>query len=227
MGQSKEEAIKPCEMCKSKIASSAIICPICKSYQPKWMRHLQYWAALAGLIAVIFSLFTYTLSAWPTVKKNLFGRDSVEIIAFKSESRVVIYNSGDSDLFVSHLTWHSKEPNFSGTLFFNVSVKSKSYVVHELEKPADVINWHARNLSEDRWQRVLSVNARGDECNKWFFFYINDPGYQTLKAFLEPGFRSLPVEATLVFYSSFDGRRLTQMIPVEGVAFQNQSQACK
>jgi hypothetical protein len=118
-----------CVVCKSEICVDAVMCPICKSYQSRWKNRLYYCASIAGIITVVISLLTYVVSTWPEVKKRLFWRDSVEVTAFDSRGKIIIHNSGDGKVFVSHLSWRSEKLGNSQALKINKTIESKSFLV--------------------------------------------------------------------------------------------------
>jgi hypothetical protein len=99
----------PCVACKSNILVGASVCPICKSYQSRWKNELYYYSRIAGIIIVVISLVAYMTSTWPEIKRTLFWQDSVDITAFDSKNKIVLYNSGDGKVFVSHVSLRSEK----------------------------------------------------------------------------------------------------------------------
>ena len=148
-----------CKACQSEINASADICPICKSYQSRWKRELYYIATMAGIITVAISLLTYVASTWPEIKKTFFWTDAVEVIAFHSKKNIVIHNSGDGRVFVSHLLLRSSEFSYASTFRINKMIESKSFLVHELNTTTqDWDKWDTGLFIDEFWQKIGSVN---------------------------------------------------------------------
>lgn len=216
-----------CVTCKSDIAAGAAVCPICKSYQSSWKRKLYYCATIAGLITVVISLLTYVASTWPEVRRTLFWKDLVDITAFNSMGKIVIYNAGDGKVFISHLWYGSEKLSFSGAIHINKIIDSKSFLVDDVEKPQQgSTQWGTGSFSEDLWQKMLTLRPANNECIRWFIYHPDDPGYQTIKAFLGKSFRTIPIDATLFFHSGRNGRRITRKYAMFGVPFLNRTRAC-
>jgi ribosomal protein L40E len=105
----------PCIACRAAIPKSATVCSACKSYQIRWKNRLQY---LAGITALVVALFTWTVPALPTIRKVLFWRDDVRVIALNSRGSAVVANYGDGEVFLSHflapdsIGFSGKMPNY-------------------------------------------------------------------------------------------------------------------
>jgi hypothetical protein len=61
------ENTKPCAYCGSTMSASAILCPVCKSYQSVWRTAVVYVAGIAGLIGLIGSAIAYVITELPTI----------------------------------------------------------------------------------------------------------------------------------------------------------------
>jgi hypothetical protein len=218
-------SITACVMCKSQILVGATICPICKNYQSAWRRKLHYFATRAGIITVVISLLTYVASTWPEIRRTLFWRDAVEITALDSKNIIVLHNSGDGRVFVSHLSLRSEALGHSSTIFINKTIESKSFLVHDLKTAtADLSKWATRSISDDSWQKLLRErHLNENECVQWHFFVPDDPGYQTIKRFHGSSFHEVPIDATLYFRSGRDDRQDSRDVMVFAVPFINQA----
>lgn len=218
-------SITACVMCKSQIAAGAVICPICKNYQSAWKRKLHYCATMAGIVTVVISLLTYVASTWPEIRKSLLWRDAVEITAFASKNSIVLHNSGDGRVFVSHLSLRSEALGHSSAIFINKTIESKNFLVHDLKIPtADLGKWSTRSISEDSWRKLLHErHLNENKCVQWHFFVPGDPGYQTMKRFHGSSFHEVPIDATLYFRSGQNDRQISCDIKVFAVPFLNQA----
>ena len=214
-----------CVMCKSEIDAGATICPICKNYQSAWKRKLHYCATMAGIITVVIALLTYVASTWPGIRKTFFWRDGVEISALDSKTSIVLHNSGDGRVFVSHLSLRSEALGYSGAILISKVIDSKSFLVYDLKTAtADLSKWATRSISEDSWQKLLRErHLNENECVQWHFFVPDDPGYQTIKRFHGSSFHEVPVDATLYFRSGRDNRQNSLDVKVFAVPFINQA----
>ena len=216
-----------CIACKSEIYAGANICPICKSYQSRWKNILYYCASIAGVITVIISLLTYVVANFPDVRKRLFWRDSVEVTAFHSNSRIIIHNSGDGKVFVSHLAWRCEKPHSSHATPINTTVENNSFAVVDISRLIkDTYQWDTFALSEDQWQKVISLGGAERDCFRWTFLHADDPTYQTVRAFFGNRFHSLPCDATLFFNSGLDGHQISKTMTIYAVPYWKRSGLC-
>lgn len=217
-----------CVMCKSEIFAGAKLCPICKSYQSRCKRSIYDCATMGGIIIVAIALLTYVTSTLPEIRKMFFWQDVVEITAFDSSSHIVIHNSGDGKIFVSHLSWRSKEQGHASILNINKTVDSKSFLIHDLTgQTKDLNQWVVRDINEDLWQKILiKRRLTKNECLRWDYFCADDPSYQHLKTFIANGFREISVDATLYFRSGRDGRLISQDLKLFAVPVMKQTKAC-
>ena len=214
-----------CVMCKSAIRIGAAICPICKNYQSTWKRRLHYCATMAGIVTVVISLLTYMASAWPEIRKTFFWQDAVEIAALDSKNSIVLQNSGDGRVFVSHLSLHSEALGYSGAILINKTIESKTFLAYELKiASTDLSKWATRSISDSSWQALLSErHLNENECVQWHFFVPDDPAYQTVKKHHGSSFHDAPIDAILYFRSGRDNRQHRRDVKVVAVPFINQA----
>jgi hypothetical protein len=151
--------------------------------------------------------------------------DSVNIDEFDSKVRIVFYNPGGSEVFVSHLKLDSKDLGYSGVIFINKTIEGKQRLVFDLRAPTtDLSKWVVGSISENSWQQLLhSLHLNENECVQWHFFVPNDPGYQTVKNFLGSGFHEVPIDGTLYFHSGQDDRQNNLAVRVFAVPYINQA----
>ncbi|HYA40853.1 MAG TPA: hypothetical protein VEF34_06095 [Syntrophobacteraceae bacterium] len=212
-----------CVACKSQIISGATLCPVCKSYQSTWKHKLQYLAGVAGLVTVFIAVLTYTVASWPEVRKVFYWRDRVGITSFDSvNGYIVVSNSGDGEVFVSHLSLHSDTPRFSKTWCINTVVKGNSFSTKEIPHQGE---WYTGPLSEEEWQHVLTV-APG-ECFQWNFFDEANPIYLDFQQFTGGQLRKLQLLGSINFISGHDQRRMSRDVQVYAVPVFNRAEECK
>jgi hypothetical protein len=221
-------ATRECTACGSKIPKSASVCKDCKSYQSRWKARLQYGATIAGLVSLVFYGATYFTTALPELRKTLFWRDRVVVTALNSMREIVISNSGDGEVFVSHLTLTCRNPQFSQYLPINKTLKPKTFLVHDFgKKEFDWQGWGFSALTEDQWRRALTVNIHeSDPCFRFVFFCSRDAGFLMMQAFNDGRLRTLPVQASLAFYRVLDGRLLSQDVSVIAAALWKKTDKC-
>ena len=217
-----------CVMCKSEIFAGAKICPICKSYQSSCKRNAYNCATLGGIIIVAISLLTYITSTFPELRKIFFWRDVIEVTAFDSGRAIVINNSGDGKIFISHLLLSSKNINFSWSIPIDETIETKSFLVHPLKMAVkDSTQWTTVKLSEDSWQKILrTAHLMKNECIRWNYYSINDFAYQQIKTFMGKDFHEVSVDATLYFHSGHDGHLISQDIKVFAAPIMKNTKAC-
>jgi len=221
-----------CVMCKSEIVAGAKLCPICKSHQSSCIRSIYNCATMGGIVMVVIALLTYVTSTLPEIRKMFFWQDVIEITAFDSSRHIIIHNSGDGKIFVSHLSLRSKELGHASTLTINKTVDSKSFLIHDLTTPTkDSNKWGTgRPIREDLWQNILKKKRLTEnECLHWIYFCANDHNYQQLKTFItdvNTSFREVSVDGTLYFRSGRDGHLISQDIKLFAVPFFKETKAC-
>jgi len=174
---------------------------------------------MTGFIA----LSTYIATAWPEVRKVFYWRDQIKVTSFDSRKGIALSNFGDGDIYVSHIRLNSTKPKFSSSWSIDALAKAKSFSFHKIENSLEG-QWSTGPIDENAWQKFLLLGR--DDCFGWNFLDNNNPHYENLQEFCGNNFRSLPLVAHLIFYSSSDGRRLTQEFSIYAVPFFNRSKEC-
>jgi len=162
------------------------------------------------------------------ISKQPMQRDSIKITAFDSKSEIVFHNSGDRNVFVSHLLLRSREFGYSGVIFINEIIEGKKFLVHNFKTPTDDFSKFAtRSFTESFWQKfLLKWHLNENECIQWHFFIPDDPGYHTIKTFHGSSFHAVPIDATLYFRSVREGQQISQDLNIFAVPFVNLTGSC-
>jgi hypothetical protein len=175
----------PCVMCKTEIPIGAKICGTCNSYQATWRNRLQYIGTMVGVITLIGSMLTYVITSFPTIRTTFFYKDKVHVTAFNSRHRIIISNSGDGGVFVSHLDMQSESPLFSSVLHIHQPIEKGGFLTHKISEPEDHAgDWEAVHfINEQQWKSLVDQSQKewfSPKCYKWIFYTLNDPGFQNM-----------------------------------------------
>jgi RNA polymerase subunit RPABC4/transcription elongation factor Spt4 len=101
------ENTKTCVYCGSSMSVGARLCPICGSYQSAWRSAVIYVAGITGLISLIASAFTFTISKIPDLRKMFNWTDHVTVWNFDTglypNFSITLSNTGDGPVIVSQI----------------------------------------------------------------------------------------------------------------------------
>lgn len=130
-----EQTTAPCLACGMPISANASICPTCKSYQRPWRNTLNYFAGIAGFIAVIGSAGAFMTSHVLGVVKKREWHDSISIAVMESKNQITLLNSGDGDILVTAVDIYvdAGENSFNGALDIDQIVKKSSFLQVKLK----------------------------------------------------------------------------------------------
>lgn len=64
-------------------------------------------------MTAIVTASMHSISVFPVVKSTLFPNPNIEVLAFKSNSRLIIANNGDHELFISHVHYGSNSLDYA------------------------------------------------------------------------------------------------------------------
>jgi len=92
-----------CIECKSIIPHGASICSICSSFQIRWKNQAKFIANIIGILSVAVALISYVISELPNVRKTIAWRDEVSVLTFIDSEITVVANTGDGEVFISHI----------------------------------------------------------------------------------------------------------------------------
>jgi hypothetical protein len=105
---------KACRWCGSLIPKAALLCKECKSYQSSWRSFTLYVGSITGILALLGSSLTFMAANWG----KIFRTYRVNLVYLSvlpgHEFTGIISNSGNSPIFVSHLTvyWRGGNESF-------------------------------------------------------------------------------------------------------------------
>jgi hypothetical protein len=97
-----------CIQCKNEIPIGAKLCTHCNSYQNRGKNFIKFAAIVVGFVAALGTALFHSLSLYPAVKSYFFPKVEVEVLAYKSPSRLVIANNGDHEIFISHIHYEAE-----------------------------------------------------------------------------------------------------------------------
>jgi hypothetical protein len=221
------ESKAQCIACKSELNPGATLCQTCKTPQSKWKSWLQYIASIVGvftLLGLLGSLSVYTVSGWPTVRKQLFWKDKVKVLSFNSNQDLVITNMGDGDIFLSHVDLRAHGPDvMTSILRIGISVPTGDVAKHRFSRDHQDIKEQpvmklVSDVSEAAWKEASRrATHRDDPCFAIIFYYAEDPSYRQLESAHQGKlFQTIPATATLHFYSVGSKKALEEAFPVVG-----------
>jgi len=101
---------KICIQCKKKIPFDARVCSDCGSYQNCFINKIKFISIIIGFIVVLLTLVIHSVSLWPSFKTTLFPKVGIEVLAFQSNFRLILTNTGDHEVFISHLHYEEIDP---------------------------------------------------------------------------------------------------------------------
>jgi hypothetical protein len=172
-----------CVACKQEIAAGASLCPVCKSYQRRWKNSVQYFAGIVALLSLSVSAVIWVSTK---VYSEFFSRSNLHLIECNSLKSAVIVNSGDAEVFISHIILFptGKPPEWTAPrLDFGEVLAPGQFLKKEF--PADRIQGTAifvRGLDDGQFQKLMARAAATDPCVEAAFFAEGDSFLQELGA---------------------------------------------
>lgn len=170
--------------------------------------------------------------------KLLTWKDRIQVLHLRYPGEIVLANIGDGDVFVRQFYWSGKvrdkveEMTSNGSIEINTKV-SVQQVVETAKLGLDVTHLHeyrtirSDEVPEDSRLRIFKeVRSKNNDCYT-FVIRLNKP-VNVLAAESDTGieFWSIPLEATLYFYSIHYGKILEQKFPVIGVVLKRTDSKC-
>ena len=97
-------AERRCRACGETIATTAILCKHCGSYQNRGWNWLVRLAQISGFIAALGAAVIFVITNAPVARKALSWRDNLKVLGFKSNEYLLAGNEGDGPVYVSHVS---------------------------------------------------------------------------------------------------------------------------
>jgi hypothetical protein len=218
-----------CIACKQSIPDGAALCSHCGSYQARWRNELRYLASTIGIGTVASALLVYSVSALPALRRQLFWRDRIEVLAFSSVRGLALANTGDGPVFVTHLTVESSPTGRYNILFPIETLIRPGEVITKPPRKGDahLWSWGWRKFTDSLWQAAHgTAGFTTDKCWNFSFFIPSDQNFRQYSEFMGDGFRTVPAHGYVHLISLQDGRVLDHLIDVRTGIQRNPSDAC-
>ena len=211
------DTAKLCVECKSEIHPGAGLCPVCKTYQRKLRRNIQYFATVIGVITALAGVFVYIISTLPTVRRFLWWRDKIEVVEFYSNVGVAIANSGDGDAYVSRVSVALPDvpPGLPDVRLvgksFEVGVTVPSGSVIQRKFSGERLEF-IHNTTKDDWLTLArqATSTSQDSCFLLIYFSVNHPALQQMQSAYGDGFHTVAAAGAIFYYSPQGREWLTQ-----------------
>lgn len=191
-----------CAACAAPIEPGASLCATCHSPQARWRRELVFWSSAIGFPSAAIAALFWAVTQAGELKTTFWPRDRVAILAFSSGGSTTVINSGEREVFISHLMWSGSHHDrvyyrvqevFQAVPAGRTAVIAASFIGHF--QPTSVVNWMAATGNAPdivNWALNRARDAR-DKCFRVEAFSQDHP----LKPREAYGF---PVTATLKYY---------------------------
>jgi hypothetical protein len=190
----------------------------------EWQRWLPYLGAIVPVLILGGSLLTFTIRFTLDAYRWLTWKDSLDVITFSSIAPQAFLNSGDGEIFVSHVDVRGNV--FSQVIPINGVIKPKEFLSVPVSERASMVVGKSivQTDSEQQWTDFLKDKvAKHDPSYVPVIYFANSPELQLYKAALKEKLRTFKADANLVYYTS-TGQRISTPVPVEGVVFGSDSQ---
>lgn len=189
-----------------------------------WQWWLPYLGAIVPVLILLGSLLTFTIRFTLDAYRWLVWKDSLDVITFSSIAPQAFLNSGDGEIFVSHVDVRGSV--FSQVIPINGVVKPKEFLSMPASEYTSLVAGKSivETNSEQQWKEFLEDKiAKHNPSYVPVIYFANSPALQLYKAALKERLRTFKADANLVYYTS-KGKRISTPVPVEGLVFGPESQ---
>ncbi|HEV2913259.1 MAG TPA: hypothetical protein VGX92_08085 [Pyrinomonadaceae bacterium] len=178
-----------------------------------WQWWLPYLGGVVAFLALVGSLITFSISQIIQIYQRVTWKEEVTVISFMSAGEKVFLNSGDGEVFLSHVD--IKSAVYNQGVSVNSIIKPKEFLY---KVPGDDIGKSdvVSGVSDREWAEILT-KPRTDESFFYAFFFIDDPTLQIFKKSLGERLRTFPASAQLIYYSANGGKKYSKDVPVVGI----------
>ena len=211
---------KDCNACGSPIPQSAKLCSVCKTYQGRVRRKVQFLSGTTTLLVGIVSLAA-SLALWlPSIRVMFWPRKDVRVIALNSLHGGVVLNRGDEEIFITE-----------ADLTLNITRGERGIVqrfnVNELLQPAKFLRikppersgfkksrWIG-NVAEKDWNRFIDQIWADERCFQVDLFMKDDPFFKSIMS-ADPSINTLAATG-YIEYQSVTAQHQRIPVPAIGV----------
>lgn len=224
-----------CVECKSTIPQGASVCSICSNYQVRWKNQARFIANIIGVLSVAAALISYVVSAIPSIRRTIAWQDHVSILTYIDSKVTVVANTGDGEVFLSHIYIHFDPENDGSkrtlTRLLDKAVspgKSVTISQEAWDKYGLITYETVSGVNDDKWADLYAESNIGDlgGCVILDFSSANDPLLNMYKNHLGDNFRTFPVDAKIYYYSLKSGELLTEDFPAYGMLKRSPDPSC-
>jgi hypothetical protein len=140
-----------CKFCGSPlIIERATICPVCRSWQKRWLNYLVFLGGSAGVLALLATAFTYIAN---TLYTTLSERSDAQVLQLQYPGHQLYNNSGTIPIFLSYLEFYWKGGGYS-----NVFIGGKALDTKEMYYHSDDM----KKLEDENPKPAFTANRSGD-----------------------------------------------------------------
>ena len=186
-----------CVACRNELDARATLCPVCKTYQGKWVRLFVFSGQSIGLITAVITALVFTASKLPDARRVLFPSDSIRVLGFESGRGLAVANTGDNPVLVMSVTSALKfivtptantGPSRYETIFKSLGVGEVANYPGDADTSALLANRAAFSppftpAGDEAWkagiQRASWTGGRPEaSCVVWCVFAQRDPKFE-------------------------------------------------
>lgn len=224
-----------CIECKAAIPYGAAVCSTCSSFQTRWKNQAKFAANTIGILTVAIALISYVISALPNIRRTIAWKDDVSVLTFIDSRIIAIANTGDGEIFLSHIFIEYDPENDGGsgkvTRLIDQSVDpGKTIVISPgYWETFDYVSYKiVSGVSDDEWNELYqqsNIVSKGG-CVVLDFSSENDPLLIMYRSHLGEDLKTFSVTAQLYYYSSHTGKLLTKEFPAYGILKKSSDAKC-
>ena len=185
-----------------------------------WQGWLPYLGGLVAFIALVGSLITFSISKTIEIYHQITWKEKVTVISYRSEGPQVFLNTGDGQVFLSHMHIQSETDSMTRTI--NSIIKPGEFYTLPLQANPNIDRGGlVSGIDEDQWKNLLEryrTKEKGSMNPSLFMVYysLDSPALQVYKRRLKETLRTVSATGTLVYFSANEGKRFEQTLPLEG-----------
>jgi hypothetical protein len=205
------------------------MCATCRSYQSRWRNHLEYAARVTAFFVAAASLLVWAVSSFPAAWKTLFAKTQVRVLTAYSHigedahTTVVIANTGDREVFVSHVyMMMDRQPNWvMKKVAIDKPLAPGQFLRHVEEAKRSTMLQLIRNVSDDEWERVVRRALDDRKCYSLGFYAKQTKEYEDLRTMAGVTLRTFEARGQAAYYT-VDGEKHDGFIfPMAGVVLRD------